>query len=154
MRGYTQLTQEERYQIYVLKKAGHNQTVIASLLGRDKSTISRELRRNRGLKGYRPQQAHKLALGRRHDKAQPRISESVWQHVEALLREQWSPEQVAGRIAMEQGISISHEWIYKYIYADRRSGGDLHKSLRCQKARRKRYGTYSRRARSPISLDR
>ncbi len=54
MRGYTQLTQEERYQIYVLKKAGHNQTVIASLLGRDKSTISRELRRNRGLKGYRP----------------------------------------------------------------------------------------------------
>ncbi len=50
MRGYTQLTQEERYQIYVLKKAGHNQTVIASLLGRDKSTISRELRRNRGLK--------------------------------------------------------------------------------------------------------
>ncbi len=82
-----------RYQIYVLKKAGHNQTVIASLLGRDKSTISRELRRNRGLKGYRPQQANKLALGRRHDKAQPRISESVWQHVEALLREQWSPEQ-------------------------------------------------------------
>jgi len=96
-----------------------------------------------------------LALGRRHDKAQPRISESVWQHVEALLREQWSPEQVAGRIAMEQGISISHGWIYKYIYADRRSGGDLHKSLRCQKARRKRYGTYSRRGTIPnqVSID-
>jgi len=40
MRGYTQLTQEERYQIYVLKKAGHNQTVIASLLGRDKGELT------------------------------------------------------------------------------------------------------------------
>ncbi len=56
---------------------------------------------------------------------------------------------------MEQGISISHEWIYKYIYADRRSGGDLHKSLRCQKTRRKRYGTYSRRGTIPnqVSID-
>jgi len=43
MRGYTQLTQEERYQIYTLKKAGHSQTEIATLLERDKSTISREL---------------------------------------------------------------------------------------------------------------
>ena len=58
MRGYTQLTQEERYQIYALNKAGHSQTEIATLLERDKSTISRELRRNRGLKGYRPKQAH------------------------------------------------------------------------------------------------
>jgi len=54
MRGYTQLTQEERYQIYILNKAEYNQAEIAELLERDKSTISRELRRNRGLKGYRP----------------------------------------------------------------------------------------------------
>ncbi len=154
MRGYTQLTQEERYQIYVLKKGGHNQTVIASLLGRDKSTISRELRRNRGLKGYRPQQAHKMALGRRHDKAQPRISESVWQHVEALLREQWSPEQVAGRIAMEQGISISHEWIYKYIYADRRSVATCTSRCAVRKPGASATAPAAGVARSPISLDR
>ena len=55
MRGYTQLTHEERYQIYILKKAEYDQTQIAELLGRSKSTISRELRRNRGLRGYRPQ---------------------------------------------------------------------------------------------------
>lgn len=66
--SYTQLTQEERYQIYILKKAGNTQTEIAGLLGRDKATISRELRRNHGLKGYRPKQAHQLALVRRRAK--------------------------------------------------------------------------------------
>ena len=83
MSGYTQLTQEERYQIYILKKAQYSQTEIADLLERDKSTISRELRRNRGLKGYRPRQAHNLALMRRYDKTQPRISSPVWQLVES-----------------------------------------------------------------------
>ena len=63
--SYTQLTQEERYQICALKKAGHLQAEIAEIVGHDPGTIRRELRRNRGLKGYRPQQAHKLALARR-----------------------------------------------------------------------------------------
>ena len=155
MSGYTQLTQEERYQIYALKKAGHIQAEIAEIIGRNPGTISRELRRNRGLKGYRPQQAHNLALTRRYDKAQPRIDSQVWQLVEALIREEWSPEQVVGRVAMEQGVSISHEWIYQYIYADQRSGGDLYRSLRCQKVQRKRYGIYSRRGTIPnqVSID-
>ena len=153
--SYTQLTQEERYQIYALKKAGHIQAEIAELLERDKSTISRELRRNRGLKGYRPQQAHNSALLRRYDKAQPRIGNQVWQLVEALIREEWSPEQIVGRVEMEQGVSISHEWIYQYIYADKHSGGDLYQFLRCQKLRRKRYGIYSRRGTIPnqVSID-
>ena len=155
MRSYTQLTQEERYQIYILKKEKYSQTRIAELLGRDKSTISRELRRNQGQKGYRPKQAHKRALERRLGKAQPRIGERIWHQVKALIREGWSPEQVAGRIAMEQGVSISHEWIYQYIYADQRSGGNLYQYLRCQKVRRKRYGTYDRRGCIPnqVSID-
>ena len=155
MRGYTQLTQEERYQIYILKKAEYSQAEIAGLLGRDKSTISRELRRNRGLKGYRPRQAHNLALLRRYDKARPRIGSKVWQLVEALIRDEWSPEQVVGRVEMEQGVSISHEWIYQYVYADKRSGGELYRFLRCQKIRRKRYGVYSRRGCIPnqVSID-
>ena len=155
MRGYTQLTQEERYQIYALKKVGHIQSEIAEIIGRDPGTISRELRRNRGLKGYRPQQAHNLALARRYDKAQPRIGNQVWQQVELLIREEWSPEQVVGRVAMEQGVSISHEWIYQYIYADKHSGGDLYRYLRCQKVRRKRYGSYDRRGCIPnqVSID-
>ena len=155
MRGYTQLTQEERYQIYILKKAEYSQTQIAELLERDKSTISRELRRNRGLKGYRPRQAHNLALRRRYDKAQPRIGNPVWQLVEALIRDEWSPEQIVGRVAIEQGVSISHEWIYQHVYTDKRSGGNLYRFLRCQKVRRKRYGLYSRRGTIPnqISID-
>ena len=155
MSGYTQLTQEERYQIYALKKAGHDQATIAVIIGRNPGTISRELRRNQGLRGYRPDQAHNLALMRRNDKAQPRLSHEIWQQVEILIREEWSPEQVVGRIAMEQGVSISHEWIYQYIYADKHSGGNLYRYLRCQKIRRKRYGIYSRRGRIPnqVSID-
>ena len=153
--SYKQLTQEERYQIYALNKAGHDQATIAGILDRNPGMISRELRRNRGLKGYRPQQAHNLALRRRYDKAQPRIGSQVWQLVEALIRKEWSPEQIVGRVAMEQGVSISHEWIYQYIYADKHSGGDLYRFLRCQKVRRKRYGIYSRRGTIPnqVSID-
>ena len=65
MRDYTQLTQEERYQIEALLKMGHHQSEIAVVLKRDKSTISREVRRNRGLRGYRPKQAQHLALALR-----------------------------------------------------------------------------------------
>jgi IS30 family transposase len=64
--SYTQLTQEQRYQIYALPKIGHNGTEIAKVLGSHKSTISRELRRNRGQRGYRPKQAHFLAITRRY----------------------------------------------------------------------------------------
>ena len=62
--NYKHLSQVERYQIYALMKAGHDQTQIAKLLDRHKSTISRELSRNRGLKGYRPKQACELTAKR------------------------------------------------------------------------------------------
>ena len=64
MSYYTQLTREERYQIYALKTAGHNQAKIAQIIGRHKSTVSRELSRNCGLRGYRPRQANNFALTR------------------------------------------------------------------------------------------
>jgi transposase, IS30 family len=144
MRTYHQLTQEQRYQIYALKKTGHSGSEIADVIGVHKSTVSRELRRNRGGRGYRPQQAHKLALERR-SKATPRIRAKTWTVVEKLLRQEWSPEQISGRLKKEQKICISHEWIYQHVLADKRTGGDLYKYLRCQKQRRKRYGTYNRR---------
>jgi len=155
MRTYTQLTREERYQIYALKQADHQQGEIAQILGRHKATISRELRRNRGLRGYRPKQAHRVALARRTDKSRTRFSSLVWQQVEALIRQDWSPEQICGRLETEQGIRISHEYIYQYIYADKHSGGDLHLHLRCQKKRRKRYRSYDRRGVIPnqVSID-
>jgi len=74
---YTQLTQEERYQIHALMKAGHEQAEVARILGRSPSTISRELRRNKRVKGYRPKQAHRLASNRRAAKVKPRLFPSL-----------------------------------------------------------------------------
>ena len=155
METYIQLTQEERYQIYALKQADRPQSEIATILGRNKGTISRELQRNRGLRGYRPKQAHRLALERRKAKLRPRFSGTVWQQVESLIIKDWSPEQISGRLETEQDIRVSHEHIYQYIYADKRSGGELYLHLRCQKQRRKRYGSYDRRGVIPnqVSID-
>ena len=153
--SYTQLTREQRYQIYALKKAKHNQTQIARLIGYHKSTISRELRRNRGQKGYRPSQADEFGLDRRCEAYRSRITWQTWQQVEQLLRQQWSPEQIAGRLKLEKQPTVSHEWIYLYIYADKRRGGTLHQHLRSQKKQRKRYNGYLRRGQIPnrISID-
>lgn len=143
--SYTQLTHEERYQISVLLKAGLNQSEIAMILNRHKSTISREISRNSGLRGYRPKQAQCLAEERRYAKAHCRITQRVWNVVRKLIRKDWSPEQISQWLNIEKGLSISHEWIYQYILQDKQQGGTLFRHLRCQKQRRKRYGSYSRR---------
>lgn len=152
---YTQLTQEERYQIYALLKAGHSQTEIAMILNRHKSTISREIQRNTGLRGYRPQQAQRLTDERKIAKVRPRIHSDVWTDVIHLLRQDWSPEQISLWLKAEHGVSISHEWIYQFVLQNKLSGGDLYRHLRCQKQRRKRYGSYSRRGQliDRVSID-
>ena len=144
MRTYTQLTQAQRYQIYALMKMGHPQTQIANCIGVDKSTISRELRRNRGQRGYRPKQAHGLALSRRKQ-GQSRIQSETWALIEAKICLDWSPEQISGWLLKHYHIQVSHEWIYQYILSDKQAGGDLYQHLRCQKKRRKRYGSRDRR---------
>lgn len=153
--SYRQLTRAQRYQIYILLKAGHNQTEIAALVTCHKSTISRELRRNRGQKGYRDQQADYLARSRRWQSHRARISRQTWEWVELLLRQQWSPEQIAGRLKLEQQPTVSHQWIYRYIYNDKQRGGRLYRHLRSQKKQRKRYGGHARQAQIPnrISID-
>jgi IS30 family transposase len=148
MRTYTQLTQEQRYQICALKKMGHNQTEIAECIGVDKSTISRELKRNRGQRGYRPKQAHNLALSRRR-KGGGRIPAETWAVIAAKIRLDWSPEQISGWLLKWHQIQVSHEWIYQYILCDQQAGGDLYQHLRCQQKRRKRYGSYDRRGQLP-----
>jgi transposase, IS30 family len=147
--NYTQLTRERRYQIYALKKAGQNQTQIALLLGCHKSTISRELRRNCGMKGYRPYQADELAYERQCEAYRARITGETWMLVELLLRQDWSPEQISGRLKLEKKPSVSHECIYLYVYAEKRRGGTLHQHLRSQKKQRKRYSGYIRRGQIP-----
>jgi transposase, IS30 family len=134
--SYKHLSQTERYQIYALMKAGHLPVEITKLLGRHKSSISRELSRNTGKRGYRPQQADQ----RYRERAQcsrnaRRIGEAIRALVAELLSLQWSPEQIAA------SLPISHETIYQHAYADKAQGGSLWKHLRCQKKKRKRYAS-------------
>jgi IS30 family transposase len=117
-------------------EAQHNITQIARLLGRDKSTISRELRRNAGCRGYRAKQACELACKRSESSRNAsRLAPWVKEQASALLRLQWSPEQIAGKLP------VSHESLYLHVYADKAHGGTLWKNLRCQKQKRKRYAS-------------
>ncbi len=133
---YNHLSQNERYQIFALMKAGLNQTQVALTLGRSKSTISREIQRNSGLKGYRPKQAtlksEVRALGSRNAK---KVSVDTLKSAFDLVRQEWSPEQIAGTM------NISHETVYRHVYADKDCGGKLFMHLRSQKKRRKRYAS-------------
>jgi IS30 family transposase len=147
--SYTQLTHGQRYQISSLMKERRSQTQIAANLGCHKSTISRELRRNRGQKGYRFHQADELAYDRQCEAYRSRIAWQTWQQVERLLLLDWSPEQIAGWLKRARQPTVSHEWIYLYVYADKRRGGTLHHHLRSQKKQRKRYSGYIRRGQIP-----
>ena len=143
--NYKHLSQVERYQIYALMKAGQDQTQIAKLLDRHKSTISRELSRNRGLKGYRPKQACATAT-KRSEKSRNAATMPPWvaEQAACLLKLQWSPEQIAGKLP------VSHETLYQHVYSDKARGGTLWKNLRCQKQKRKRYaGGRDRRGQIP-----
>lgn len=148
---YHQLTESERYQIYALKKAGISQQKIAELLMRSPATISRELKRNISGRGYRPNKAQNLCTDRRRKAAKSRkITLKVRQDIEALIRQELSPQQVAGYLMREQKLSLHHETIYQLIYEDKAAGGDLYKHLRiASKPYRKRYGSYDRRGKIP-----
>ena len=152
---YTHLTQDERYQIYILKKAGHDQSDIARILERDKGTISRELKRNCGGRGYRPKQAQALSVARQAKDNGATIGAETWAFADAKLAKHWSPEQISGYLQVNNQPSVSHESIYRRIYADKHLGGTLHNTLRCQKKRKKRYGNRERRGTIPnqVSID-
>lgn len=104
------------------------------LMERNKSTISRELRRNTGERGYRPKQACDLAAQRALSSRNARtIDASVIKQAREYLQVQFSPEQIADKLP------VSHETLYQYVYADKAAGGQLWKNLRCKKQRRKRH---------------
>ena len=144
---YNQLTYEQRNEIRAYLKIGLKMVIIAHLIGVHKSTISRELKRNSGQRGYRPKQAQQKANLRRKDSRKNiRFTEAVKQRVEFYIKQDWSPEQISGYLASAEDIQISHETIYQHIWADKRNGGSLYKHLRwSHKKRRKRYGNRDRR---------
>ena len=148
---YRQITFAERYTLGLLRQDGLTPAAIARVLGRHRSTIGREVRRNGTPRDgcYRPQLAEWYACGRRsRSRRNQRFSARDWDRIQALLREDWSPEQIAGRLRADRELAISHETIYRYIWADKRAGGTLYQHLRgARKQRRKRYGRYDSRGR-------
>jgi len=157
MREYTQLTRGKRYQIRALLKAGFSQSEMAFFLKVHKSTISREIRRNSGHKGYRPRQAHEKAMTRRYAAAKRiKMTPAMIDLINHYIRKDFSPEQVSGHLARKHELRISHETIYKHIWSDKRSGGSLYKHLRHSNRKyRKRYGSKERRGRMKgrVSID-
>jgi len=157
MSNYKQLNQAQRYQIEILKKAGKNQKEIAALLGVSESTISRELTRNEGKKGYRPKQAQIKADNRKKQAVKAlKMTPALILLIEARIRLDWSPVQVSGQLKDELGILISHERIYQHIWTDKRDGGTLYTHLRqCHKQRKKKYGSKNKRGqiRNRVSID-
>jgi transposase, IS30 family len=113
---YTHLTQEERYHIHAYKKAGFSALFIANELNRHVSTIKRELVRNQGLRDYRPDQAHAMAQNRHAIKPKAlKMTPEIIKQIKCGLKQQWSPEQIQGRL-LEQNISaVCPKTIYDFV---------------------------------------
>jgi len=142
---YKHLTEDERYQIDDLRREGFNQKEIAERIGRSASSISRELRRNEGCRGWRPRQAQCKAATRLAERGVSnarKVNEAAWLYaMKHLTEDQWSPEQISGRAELDGIEGISHETIYQRILEDKKAGGNLYAHLRCKKKRKKRYGS-------------
>jgi IS30 family transposase len=148
MNYYNQITEKERYIISHLRRQRYTPSQIARQIGRHRSSITREFKRNCNRAGvYRPSKAQEKTNGRRsgsrkkHQYTNEQM-ELVWKYI----RRFWSPEQVSGRLKYEGLHSISHETIYRYIWRDKADGGGIYVNLRgAGKQRRKRYGAYDSR---------
>ena len=131
-KGYHHMTQEIRSQIYALKSTGIALRKIGRIVGYDASAISREIKRNTGGRGYRYKQADAMAKERRTkaSRTPKKLTPELVSIIEDRLQEDWSPDQIAGRLKEQGRTSISHELIYQHIWKDKRTGGTLYKHLR------------------------
>jgi len=150
--SYTHLSLEERHYIELSMKQGKTPSEIGKELDRSQSTITREVMRNRGLRGYHHHQADRMANKRHAIKFKAlKLTAEITSIINAYIRQDWSPEQIAGWLEKEGVIKLHHETIYQYLLSDKRSGGDLYTHLRHQdKTYRKRYGSTHKRNRNGI----
>jgi len=144
--NYQRLCADDRAIIYTLSKAGNTQTEIAEQIGCSQSAISKELKRNRGLKGYRHKQAQRFAEERQQKKRKRSrvITEELAIDIEERLRKKHSPEQISLTLK-----TVSHETIYSYIIDDKKRGGTLYRELRINGKRRYRRRVGTRRSTIP-----
>lgn len=158
MSKYKQFTKQQRFQLEALLKAGNSQKKTAELLGFHRSTIYREIKRNKSARTYLAGKAQELSHQRKERFQRKRKWSAAMETFidEKLGKEQWSPEQIHGYCKTHGIEMVSHERIYQYVYQDKRLGGNLFRHLRiCSKPYRKRYGSYDRRGKIPgrISIE-
>ncbi|ELN2578736.1 IS30 family transposase [Enterobacter kobei] len=150
---YRQLTEGTRYQIALLFGEKISLTEISKRVGVSKSTVSREVRRNRMAGDYSAVEAQRLSEARRRSAAKHSISTDTVFYVETGLCWKWSPEQISA-ICKRIGSPVSHEWIYQHVQADKANGGELYRHLRQGKRRyRKGYGTKRGRIPDAVSIE-
>lgn len=143
MGTYSRLTRDDRYQIKALVDSGFSASEIAAKLGRHRSTIGRELRRCLRRR-YCPDRAdNKSRLLRRSLRPKIRITGHLKEIIDEQLGLQLSPEQIAGRLKLI-GMRISHETIYKYIFKDAQSKGELFVNLRRRRRKRRSHAGVKR----------
>lgn len=139
---HTHLTQPERYCIQEFLVMGWPQVAIAAVLGRHRSTIWREVQRNRNYRRrYEGHHAQLLAEERRSvSRRNRRFTVDDWECVRVCLEQDWSPEQVSIRFAALDLLRISHTTIYNYLHQERRQLHSLWPHLRQGHRQRRRRG--------------
>jgi IS30 family transposase len=136
---YTRITEEERTLIHRWIQEGQPQREMARRLSRNPGSISREIGRNTGLRGYRPKQAHEKANAQAKRAGPRRFTDEVRTEAEARLKEGWTPAIISGRARREGRPWVCAETIYQHVYADAKTGGTLWKHLpRATRKRRRR----------------
>ena len=143
LKAYHHLTRDHRCQIYALKKRGLKQSEIAVDIGVSQGTVSRELTRNKGFRGYRFLQAHRFAMQRgsaRKGEAHVMTSCLIARVETLLCDKQWRPEQICGARNHEDGTKGSPESLCRHNWADKRTGGTLYLHLRQRGKKRNKRG--------------
>lgn len=137
------LTQEQRYTIQILYNENYSQTDIAKNICKDKSVVSRELKRNSDKRNgaYRADLADRKCKQRHLEKPKKiKFTKAIRDFVIYYLKEDYSPEQIVGKAKLEGLSCVSVERIYQYIWEDKKKGGELYKHLRTQGKRYRKRG--------------
>lgn len=142
MQKYKQITEEERMLISFLHKQNKSQANIARQIGKDRSSICRELKRNSSAGNYgvytsKPAQRRRDERRLNSNRKKVLTKEMEAYITDKLVKEQWSPEQISGRSKLLGNEIVSHETIYQFIYRNKKQGGDLYTHLR--RSHRKRH---------------
>jgi IS30 family transposase len=149
------VTREQRYTISCLHRQGCTQKLIAQTIGKNKSVVSRELKRNANLKGkYSFGYAQDMAELRKERTKKPRkLLPGLKKKIISMIKEDFSPQQIEGRLRLEKHPFVSHETIYKIIRKDKQEGGTLYKHTRHRLKHRKRPVNSKISIKNRISID-